>query len=137
MDNVSKEKRSQIMSKIRGKNTTPEIKVRSLLHRLGFRFRIHKKNLPGKPDIVLAKYKAVIFVNGCFWHGHQGCKISKIPKSNTDFWTNKIQRNIEHDELNIAKLLDAKWRVLVIWECEINREHELTQKILSFLKPSC
>lgn len=97
-DSVSPEKRSWIMSRVKSKNTSPELKVRSLLHRLGYRFRVNQKNLPGCPDIVLKKHQSVIFVNGCFWHGHKLCKKSKLPKSNVPFWEEKIKRNIERDK---------------------------------------
>ena len=131
MDNVSKEKRSEIMSKIRSKNTTPEIKVRKLLHSMGYRFRLHRKDLPGKPDIVLPKYKTVIFVHGCFWHGHEGCRYAVIPKSNTHYWKNKINNNISRDNNNLILLSELKWKVLIIWECELINLDLLTFKIKS------
>lgn len=104
------------MSGIRGKNTKPEVLVRSLLHKRGFRFRLHRNDLPGRPDIVLPRYKAVIFVHGCFWHGHE-CALFRWPSSNPDFWRNKIQRNRERDALRLAELQSIGWRTLVIWEC--------------------
>lgn len=131
MDNVSKEKRSEIMSKIRSKNTTPEMKVRKLLHSMGYRFRLHRKDLPGKPDIVLPKYKTVIFVHGCFWHGHEGCRYAVIPKSNTHYWKNKITNNISRDKNNLILLSELNWKVLIIWECELINLDLLTFKIKS------
>lgn len=118
-DTVTKEKRSWIMSRVRGKNTKPEILLRSLLHRSGFRFRLHDEKLPGKPDIVLPRYRAVIFVNGCFWHRHKGCKVSRIPKSHRDFWINKFNKNIQRDRKHQQKLERLGWQVLIVWECEL------------------
>lgn len=131
MDVVTKEKRSEIMSKIRSKHTAPEMKVRSLLFSLGFRFRLHKKNLPGKPDIVLPKYKTLIFVHGCFWHGHDGCKYHRIPKSNNEYWVNKINNNKIKDIEHYNKLVNLGWKVIVIWECQIKRIDQLTETLLS------
>ncbi len=107
-----------MMSGIRGKNTKPEILVRSLLHKHGFRFRLHARDLPGKPDIVLPRYHAVIFVHGCFWHGHD-CPLFKLPASRVDFWRKKICQNQKADLKNQEKLMDSGWRVCVIWECSI------------------
>ena len=109
------------MSRIRGKDTKPEILVRKALHRRGFRYSVNVKRLPGTPDIVLAKYKTVIFVNGCFWHGHQGCKYYTIPKTNTEFWKAKIETNLYRDAVNTAKLESLKWNVITIWECELKK----------------
>ncbi len=119
MDNRSKEDRSRNMSHIHSKNTKPEETVCKYLFSKGFRYRKNVANLPGKPDIVLPKYKAVVFVNGCFWHGHQGCKWFVRPKTNTEFWDAKFQYNIERDQRNYKKLEELGWRVLIIWECEI------------------
>jgi DNA mismatch endonuclease, patch repair protein len=112
------------MKRIRSKNTKPELLLRSRLFAQGFRFRLHKKDLPGKPDIVLPKYKTVIFIHGCFWHKHDNCIDGKIPSSNTEFWGKKIQRNIRNDELNIEKLRQIGWRVYVVWECEVEKKLE-------------
>jgi DNA mismatch endonuclease (patch repair protein) len=119
MDIFSKPKRTQIMSKISGKDTKPEILVRTYLFSKGFRYRKNAKNLPGKPDIVLPKYKAVIFVHGCFWHGHEGCRKSQLPTSNIEFWTEKIDKNKERDQQKIRELEKLGWKVIVIWQCEI------------------
>ncbi|WP_419699040.1 very short patch repair endonuclease [Mucilaginibacter sp. NFX135] len=114
----SKEKRSAVMSKIRSKNTKPEIQLRSYLHSQGLRFRINRKDLPGKPDIVLPKYKTVIFVHGCFWHYHH-CREGKIPKTNTIFWEDKLLKNVKRDAINQERLTADGWKVLVVWECEL------------------
>jgi DNA mismatch endonuclease (patch repair protein) len=135
MDIVSKQRRSEIMASIKGKDTKPEKKVRSLLHRMGYRFRLHKKTLPGKPDITMKKYKTVIFVNGCFWHQHPGCKDSTTPKSNIDFWGKKLHENVERDMLKITKLKDLDWNVLIIWECETEKAEVLENKIRKGLPP--
>ena len=113
------EVRSYNMSMIRGKNTKPEIIVRKFLHSEGFRFRIHKKELPGKPDIVLPKYKIVIFVHGCFWHGHKNCKYFVIPKTRTKWWLNKIEWNRRTDKRNNIKLAKAGWKIITLWECKL------------------
>lgn len=131
MDIWSKQKRSEVMSKISGKNTKPEMILRSELFRKGFRFRVHQKNLPGKPDIVLPKYKTVIFVHGCFWHYHKGCREGRIPSTNSKFWKDKLQRNISKDEENINALRKDKWKVFVVWECEIEKHLERTVKKLT------
>ena len=119
-DIFSKEKRSQVMTRVKAKNTKPEMTVRAMIHRAGYRFRLHKKDLPGTPDIVLARYKTVVFVHGCFWHQHSGCKKSALPTSNVDFWKKKLQRNYARDEACKAALQDQGWRVIVIWECTLN-----------------
>jgi DNA mismatch endonuclease, patch repair protein len=136
VDSFSPEKRSQIMGRVKGKNTTPELRVRKLLHRLGCRFRLHRKDLPGKPDIVLPKYHLCIFINGCFWHQHPGCRRATVPASNVRFWTEKLIRTQERDLQNIAELAALGWRTLVIWECEtkdIAQLQSLIEKVLSIL----
>ena len=121
MDRFSKEKRSDIMSKIGGKNTKPEITVRSLLHRMGYRFRVHKIDLPGKPDICLPKYKTVIFVHGCYWHRHKECKRGRsMPSSNEEFWSKKFDGTIIRDEKQKRELQNLGWRVLIVWQCELS-----------------
>lgn len=121
MDTISKEKRSWNMSRIRSTNTKPEMIVRSFLHRNGFRFRLHDRNLPGHPDIVLPKYKTVVEVRGCFWHRHPGCKITTTPSSNIAFWEEKFRRNVERDRLHAAELSDLGWQLIVVWGCETSK----------------
>ena len=118
----NKATRSYNMSRIRGKNTKPELIVRKYLHKKGFRYRIHVKNLPGKPDIVLAKYKTIIQVMGCFWHGHDGCRYFIIPKTRTEWWINKISTNILNDTKNDNYLRQQGWNVIYIWECQLKKE---------------
>ncbi len=115
----SSEIRSYNMSRIRAKNTKPELAVRKYLFAKGFRYRLHCKNLPGKPDIALPKYRTVIFVHGCFWHGHEGCKYFVVPKTNTQWWLDKISRNKELDEEHVKKLKSGKWNVVTLYECEL------------------
>jgi len=129
MDIISKEKRSWNMSRIRSKDTKPEKIVRSMLHRMGYRFRLHVNDLPGKPDIVLPKYKMVIFVHGCFWHRHPKCKYAYSPKSKIDFWEKKFADNIARFKIVKKELVHLKWKVVVIWECEIKSSAELEYKI--------
>lgn len=121
-DIVSVEKRSALMAGIKGKNTKPERIIRTALHSRGYRFRLHDKNLSGKPDVVLKKYKTVIFVHGCFWHGHSDCRLFTVPKTRTEFWLTKINGNIERDCRQVAELNGAGWRVLIIWECAIKNK---------------
>ena len=121
--------RSRIMAAVRQKNTTPETIVRQVLHRLGLRFRLHRKGLPGTPDIVLARHRTVIFVHGCFWHRHQDCRKASTPKTRVDFWQEKFDRNVERDARNEQALLDAGWRVLVVWECETKDVARLTGRL--------
>lgn len=111
------------MSAVKGKDTKPEILVRKWLHAAGYRFRLHVKELPGKPDIVLPKYKTVIFVNGCFWHQHQGCPHAKLPATNKEFWEDKLRKNAERDARNYQELRAMGWKVRIIWECEVNKIH--------------
>lgn len=118
----SKEVRSYNMSKIKGKDTKPELLVRKFLHKHGFRYRLHVKDLPGKPDIVLPKYKTVIFVHGCFWHGHENCKYYVVPKTRTEWWVNKINGNIVSDIKNRKLLIGKDWKVIEIWECELKHQ---------------
>lgn len=117
-DRITKERRSWNMARIRSKNTKPELVVRSLLHRLGFRFRLHVKQLPGSPDIVLPKLRTVVFVNGCFWHRHPNCKFAYSPKSRRRFWENKFRSNVDRDRLLRRELTKLGWKVRVIWECQ-------------------
>ncbi len=122
MDNRTKEQRSKCMKNIRSKNTTPELIVRKFLYNKGYRYRLHDKKLPGKPDIVLRKFNTVIFINGCFWHGHKNCSEAKKPKSNSEFWKTKIVSNQQRDMKNIESLSKLGWRVLTIWECQLQKD---------------
>ena len=132
MDNRTPESRSRNMSRIPSKNTKPEETVRKYLFSQGFRYRKNVSNLPGKPDIVLSKYNTVVFVNGCFWHAHQGCKWFVPPKSNSEFWQKKFAYNIERDEKNYNRLRDLGWKVIIVWECEVR--HGNPQNALQSLK---
>ena len=121
----SKEVRSYNMSRIRSGNTKPEVVVRKFLFKNGLRFRLHRKDLPGKPDIVLPKYNTVIFVHGCFWHGHEGCRFAVIPKTRTDWWTAKIGKNADNDAKSIERLQEIGWHVIVVWECMLrSKKHD-------------
>lgn len=114
-------KRSEIMSRVRSKNTKPELFVRSLLHAMGYRFRLHRKDLPGSPDVVLPRYRTAVFVHGCFWHQHPGCRKATIPKNNSEFWEAKLKRNHERDLEAQCRLEELGWNVLVLWECEVKK----------------
>jgi len=129
IDHISPARRSWNMRKIKSKDTKPEKIVRSLLHIDGLRFRLHKKDLPGKPDIVLKKHNTVIFVNGCFWHQHKGCKRANVPKSNKVYWVDKIEKNKARDKLNISKLKKLKWKIFVVWECETKNIEKLGNRL--------
>jgi DNA mismatch endonuclease (patch repair protein) len=118
----SKETRSYNMSRIRSKDTRPEMLVRRFLHRNGFRYRLHVKNLPGKPDMVLPKYKTVIFIHGCFWHGHEGCRRAALPTTRKDWWKEKITYNIANDDKSAKKLIDKGWQVIVVWQCQLKMQ---------------
>jgi DNA mismatch endonuclease (patch repair protein) len=133
MDTISAEKRSRNMSRIKGRDTQPEKTVRSLLHSMGCRFRLHVKELPGKPDIVLPRRKSVIFVHGCFWHGHQGCGRASIPTTRTEFWTAKIHGNRQRDELVLAALEQLGYRCLVVWQCQLRDKAALRRRLAAFL----
>ena len=124
------------MSRIRSKDTKPEMLVRKFLHKSGFRYRLHVKDLPGKPDIVLPKYKTVIFVHGCFWHGHEGCKYYVVPKTKTEWWVDKINRNKTIDAQSISSLQSTGWNVVEIWECELTKssQRETLFSLLTLLK---
>jgi len=136
VDVHSKETRSYNMSKIKGKNTKPELIVRSFLHQSGFRYRLHSKDFPGKPDILLKKYKTVVFVHGCFWHGHEGCKYFVVPKTRTQWWLDKINRNKAKDAESYKALLDMNWKIITIWECELKKHKVETtlDKLLNELR---
>lgn len=138
-DAMTPEQRSRCMAAIKGKDTKPEMIVRKYLFSRGLRFRVQVRKLPGTPDIVLPKYKTAIFVNGCFWHGHEGCKYFRLPKSNVEFWKEKIERNIERDRGSMRALLDLGWKVIRVWECELrnkaNREETLNEIYNSITSP--
>ena len=126
--------RSKNMSAIKSKNTKPEIEVRKLLHSMGFRFRLHRKDLPGSPDIFLPKFKTVIFVHGCFWHRHENCKYSSTPKTRVQFWKKKFNSNILRDLENQKKIKDIGLRSIIIWECELKNKKELEKKLFDIRK---
>lgn len=129
----TKEQRSRNMAAIRSKNTKPELMIRRLIHSMGFRYRLHKKDLPGKPDLVFPGLKKVIFVHGCYWHMHN-CKFGKVrPKTNARFWSNKRKSNVVRDKKNITQLKVMKWKSLVVWACQIKNEDRLRARVLSFL----
>ena len=132
MDKISKEKRSKNMSKIKSHDTSIEIKVRKYLFSQGFRYRKNVKSLPGKPDIVLSKYKTVIFINGCFWHSHPGCKYATTPSSHQEFWQKKFTANVKNDQKNHKLLTESGWNVIVLWECEI--EHDFVNLMTNLIK---
>ena len=129
VDNLTKDQRSKNMSRIRSKNTKPEMIVRKKLHSLGYRYRLHKKELPGKPDIFLKKFNLAIFVNGCFWHQH-GCKKTSKPKSNKNYWTEKLKKKVITDKKNKKTLLNMGFNVLTMWECEIVKNGETLEKFI-------
>lgn len=131
MDNRTKEQRSFCMKRVRSKNTTPELIVRRFLHTNSFRYSLHNKKLPGKPDLTLAKYRTVVFVNGCFWHGHRNCKNAKTPATNKKFWIDKIEKNRARDTRYRKELKDKNWKVLTVWECQLKKDK--VEQILSSL----
>lgn len=136
-DKFDIKKRSNIMSRVHSSNTTPEILVRKLLFHMGYRFRLHRSDLPGNPDIVLTKYNTVIFVNGCFWHGCPTCKHAKIrPQTNSEYWNRKLDKNINRDKKNKKELEELGWHVLVVWECETKKRNlpDLELKLVNFLQ---
>jgi DNA mismatch endonuclease (patch repair protein) len=133
MDNLTPEARSLQMSLVRSKDTKPELKARRLIHRLGFRYRLHRAELPGKPDLVFSSRRKVIFVHGCFWHGHN-CKLGRMPKSNLDYWRNKIAANMARDRKTLLSLRELGWKCLTVWECNLNDEDSLAERIRRFLE---
>lgn len=134
MDRISTERRSWNMSRIRGTDTAPEKLVRSALHRLGFRFSLRRRDLPGKPDIVMPRHKTAIFVHGCFWHRHTGCRNSVLPKTRPDFWLTKLEGNVARDKRSAAALKQLGWRVMTVWECETDDATALSRRLLALLK---
>ncbi len=133
MDNLTKEQRRICMSRIRSKNTKPEKIVRKILTQFGLRYRLHNTKLPGKPDIVISRIKTILFVNGCFWHQHKGCKRRAIPKANTEYWSKKLKRNVEKQKEDIKLLKKDGWKVYIIWECETKDENRLIKKLKRIL----
>lgn len=129
MDHLLPEKRSANMRAVRSRHTRPELMVRSALHRAGYRFRLHHRDLPGSPDIILPKWRTVIFVNGCFWHGHEGCRRAKLPSTRTDFWRAKIERNRARDIATTSQLIAMGYRVVTLWECELRIESSILSSV--------
>ena len=134
-DTLSVRERSKRMALIGGKDSVPEKKLRKLIHGMGFRYRLHVTSLPGKPDLVFASKKAVIFMHGCFWHRHRNCRLARLPKSKLDFWKPKLEGNRKRDIQNQGKLKDMGWRVLVVWECEMSDLKKVSVKVAGFLEP--
>lgn len=128
-DSAISSERSRNMAAIRGRNTSPELKVRSLLHSLGFRFRLHRRDLPGSPDIVLPRHRTIVFVHGCFWHRHSGCRYSTNPKTRADFWAGKFEQNVDRDHRQQQQLREMGWSVIVVWECELRDLPSLTARL--------
>ena len=133
-DTFTPEQRSAVMARVKNRNTTPEKLVRRLLHQMGYRFRLHRKDLPGSPDIVLPRHKTAIFVHGCFWHGHESCRRGARPTGNRQFWNAKIDRNIERDTLATCLLEEAGWTSLSVWQCEIKDTMALQNRLLAYLE---
>ena len=135
MDTLSTEQRSALMSRIRGVDTKPELVVRRALHAQGYRYRLHGRTLPGRPDLVFRKRRVVVFVHGCFWHQHEGCPKSRLPKSRAEYWRTKFASNVVRDQRNERDLADHGWRVFVAWECEIEKDDTLVERLMEFLGP--
>jgi len=135
VDTISKKQRSRNMSHIRSKNTMPELLVRSILHRMGFRFRLHDRSLPGCPDIVLKRWKTVVFVNGCFWHRHEGCQYAYVPKTRRSFWSKKFAGNVRRDAEHAAALRFLGWRIKVVWECELRHPRTVKNRFKRVCHP--
>lgn len=133
LDTLSPKERSERMSRVRGRDTKPEMKVRRLIHGMGYRYRLHAKDLPGTPDIVFRKHQKAIFVHGCFWHRHKDCKLARLPKSRTDFWIPKLEGNRRRDEINQKMLGYKGWQFIIVWECELKDAQSLIRKIRAFL----
>ena len=134
-EKISPETRSRMMAGIRGKDTKPELMIRRHLHAQGLRFRLFARELAGRPDVVLPRWKVVVFAHGCFWHGHQDCSFFRLPKTRPEFWGAKIQRNVERDSVAIAQLREAGWRVAIIWECALRKEPDRTlDRLVSFVR---
>jgi len=134
MDTITKEERSEIMGRVHSKDTRPEMLVRRLVHSLGYRYRLHRKDLPGKPDMAFPGRKKVIFVHGCFWHRHEGCALARMPKSRVTFWETKLEGNKTRDQRTVQLLRDAGWEVLTVWECQLRDTATLQATIVTFLE---
>lgn len=134
MDIVDTATRSRMMSGIKGRNTRPELIVRRFLHARGYRFRLHRRDLPGSPDIVLSRFKTCIFVHGCFWHRHQDCRYATTPKTRTEFWNAKFDANVERDNRARAALVALGWQVITVWECELKRPEAALKRVLEILE---
>ncbi|KAB0670607.1 DNA mismatch endonuclease Vsr [Oryzomonas sagensis] len=134
MDRLTPERRSWLMSRVKAKNTSPEMVVRRLVYGMGYRYRIHVEGLPGKPDLVFAGSRKAIYVNGCFWHGHEGCRYAGLPKSRVAFWAAKIARNRARDRENVSAMEADGWRVLTIWQCELKNREKISELLHDFLK---
>ena len=132
-DTFTPEERSEIMRRVKGRDTTPELAVRRLVHRLGYRFRLQRKDLPGSPDLAFPSRKKVIFVHGCFWHDHSGCKRARIPQANREYWQRKISRNSERDKESVRQLRMMGWATLVVWECQTHDLEKLAKRLVRFL----
>ena len=132
-DNVPPEVRSQIMARVKSKGMKPEMRVRRLLHGLGYRYRLHRKDLPGKPDLVFPSRRKVVFVNGCFWHNHEGCSRVRIPNTNREYWVAKLERNLQRDRRNVSLLEAQGWQVSVVWECQLRDLAATTDQLVAFL----
>lgn len=133
MDTLSRAERSERMGRVRSKNTKPELVVRRLVHSLGYRYRLHRTDLPGCPDLVFVSLKKLIFIHGCFWHRHNGCPNTRLPKSRLDFWQPKLEANRTRDARNLRRLRARGWRILVIWECQVRNVAKLERRITRFL----
>jgi len=133
MDTLTRQERSERMSRVRSKDSCAELKLRRLVHGMGFRYRLHASDLPGKPDMVFPARGAVIFMHGCFWHRHAKCRLARIPKSRVDFWTQKLENNRRRDQRNRRKLRGLGWRVLVIWECQLSEAEAVSNRVRKFL----
>lgn len=134
MDVLTPEQRSRNMAAIKSRNTKPEVIVRQILHALGFRFRLHRKDLPGRPDIVLPKYRTIVLVHGCFWHQHSGCKLASNPSSRKDYWRPKLNRNVERDKQNMELLRQSGWHVIIVWECELKDINQVKQRLIGEIR---
>lgn len=135
-DSVSPAARSRIMARVRSKDMKPEMQVRRILHGLGYRYRLHRVDLPGKPDLAFLSRRKVVFVNGCFWHAHPGCPRVRIPAANRDYWISKLHRNRTRDERNIHLLQELGWGIITVWECELRESATVTERLVAFLGPT-